>query len=148
MVQMTVLWHVDDLHMSCENSFEITKLWSYLNKLYGGKVKITCGKKHEFLGMLFDYSEKGVFKCTMIPYIDKIIEDFPEEITGGAPSPHTNHLFRIREEEKAVLLPEEQASAFHHAVAQLLFLSGRARRDIQTAVSFLTTRVKKPDEDD
>ena len=29
----------------------------------------------------------------------------------------------------------------------MIFLSSRARRDIQTAVSFLTTRVKKPDED-
>ena len=29
----------------------------------------------------------------------------------------------------------------------MLFLSSRARRDIQTAVSFLTTRVKKPYED-
>ena len=38
--------------------------------------------------------------------------------------------------------------AFHHTVAQLLFASARARRDIQTAVAFLTTRVKRPDEDD
>lgn len=38
--------------------------------------------------------------------------------------------------------------AFHHTVAQLLFMSARARRDIQTAVAFLTTRVKSPDEDD
>ena len=37
---------------------------------------------------------------------------------------------------------------FHHSVAQLLFLACRARRDIQVAVAFLTTRVKKPDEDD
>ena len=29
----------------------------------------------------------------------------------------------------------------------MLFLSSRARRDIQTAVSFLSTRFKKPDED-
>lgn len=33
-------------------------------------------------------------------------------------------------------------------VAQLLFLSSRARRDIQTPVDFLTTRVKNLDEDD
>ena len=30
----------------------------------------------------------------------------------------------------------------------MLFLSSLARREIQTAASFLTTRVKKPDEDD
>jgi hypothetical protein len=45
-------------------------------------------------------------------------------------------------------LPEEQADAFHHTVYQLLFVANRAHRDIQTAVSFLTTRVKEPDEDD
>ncbi len=42
---------------------------------------------------------------------------------------------------------KEQAMAFHHATAQLLFLSARARRDIQPATAFLTTRVKSPDED-
>jgi len=40
------------------------------------------------------------------------------------------------------------AMAFHRTVVQLLFLCMRARRDIQTAVAFLTTRVKKPDKDD
>jgi hypothetical protein len=37
---------------------------------------------------------------------------------------------------------------FHHHTAKLLFLSKRARPDIQTAVTFLTTRVREPDEDD
>ncbi len=38
--------------------------------------------------------------------------------------------------------------AFHPAMAQLLFLSARARQDIQSATAFLTTRVRSPDEDD
>jgi hypothetical protein len=38
--------------------------------------------------------------------------------------------------------------AFHHTVYQLLFAANRAQRDIQTAVSFLTTRVQSLDEDD
>jgi hypothetical protein len=42
----------------------------------------------------------------------------------------------------------EQAAAFHRTTAQLLFLSRWARWDIQTAVAFLTTRVKGPGEDD
>ncbi len=41
-----------------------------------------------------------------------------------------------------------QKNWFHYTVAQLLKLSTRARRDIQTPVAFLTTRVKEPDEDD
>ena len=148
MVQLTVVWHVDDLHMSCENDFEITKLWSYLNKLYSNNVKVTRGDVHEYLGMEFDYSEPGVFKVSMIPYIDKIFEDFPEDIKSSAPAPHTDYLFKIREESKRKKLETERAVAFHHATAQLLFLSQRARRDIMTAVSFLTSRVKDPDEDD
>jgi hypothetical protein len=61
--------------------------------------------------------------------------------------PAADHLFKIRAPLEACLLPEQQAIAFHHTVAQLLFLS-RVRRNIQTAVDFLTTRVKAPDEDD
>ena len=37
---------------------------------------------------------------------------------------------------------------FHRTVAQLLFLCMRARRDIQTPVAFLATRMKEPDKDD
>ena len=54
----------------------------------------------------------------------------------------------VRDESLAKPLPEEQAMAFHHATAQLLFLSARARRDIQPTTAFLTTRVQRPDEDD
>jgi RNAse (barnase) inhibitor barstar len=45
-------------------------------------------------------------------------------------------------------LNKEQAMQFHHTVAQTLFVSTCVRRDIQTVVAFLTTRVKRPDEDD
>ena len=37
--------------------------------------------------------------------------------------------------------------AFHRTTAQLLFLSARARQDIQPATAFLTTRVRSPNED-
>ena len=64
-----------------------------------------------------------------------------------ASTPAVDHLFQIRSPTEACLLPEQQAIACHHTVAQLLFLSC-IRCDIQTAVAFLTTRVKAPDEDD
>jgi hypothetical protein len=40
------------------------------------------------------------------------------------------------------------ADAFHHTVYQLLFAVNHAHQDIQTAVSFLTTRAQSPNEDD
>ena len=61
--------------------------------------------------------------------------------------PAADHLFKVRDEKEAKPLEEERALVFHHTVAQLLFMATRARRDIQTAVAFLTTWVKNPDED-
>ncbi len=72
---------------------------------------------------------------------------FPEKITTIASSPAADHLFQDRPPTEAQFLPEDQARAFHHTTAQLLFLSC-VRRDIQTTIAFLTTRVKHPDEDD
>ena len=84
----------------------------------------------------------------MIKYLQKIIEEFPETLRGTKALPARDNLFQIREEADRKLLPEEQASQFHRTVAQLLFLRMRARPDVQTLVSFLTTRVKESDEDD
>jgi hypothetical protein len=60
-------------------------------------------------------------------------------ITGKAPTPAAAHLFKIRDAEEAKPRDKERALAFHHMVAQLLFMATRAQSDIQTAVAFLTT---------
>lgn len=63
-----------------------------------------------------------------------------------AKTPAADHLFDVREDcEK---LSKEKALIFHNATAKALYLCKRARPDIQTAVSFLTTRMKDPDIDD
>jgi len=111
-----------------------------------GHLAENVGKLHDYLGMEFNFSSEGEVKINMTKYIGKIIKDFPEEILGKQATPAGNHLFKVREDGHK--LDEEQANAFHHTVYQLLFAANRARRDIQTAVSFLTTRVKEPDEDD
>ena len=69
-------------------------------------------------------------------------------ITVKAATLAAEHLFSIRDADEAKYLPEEKAIGLHHTIAQLLFLSSQATRDIQTDVSFLTTRVKKPDKED
>ena len=63
-------------------------------------------------------------------------------------TPDADHLFQIRDEKEAKLLPVEQGIQFHHTVAQLLFVCMRAVQDIQTVIAFLSTRVKAPNEDD
>ena len=90
----------------------------------------------------------GTMIVSMIKYISKVIAEFPEIIKGTKASPAGDHLFQVREDDDRKMLPEEQARQFHRTVAQLLFLCKRARPDIEPLVSFLTTRVKEPDEDD
>ena len=84
----------------------------------------------------------------MINYVDKILKGFSEELGASAATPAAEHLFQVRNDSEAEILSENKAQEFHHITAQLLFLSVCARRDIQVAIAFLTTRVKKPNIDD
>ncbi len=41
--QLTVIWHVDDLMLSCRINFELTKLSCYLARMYGPKLRMHTG---------------------------------------------------------------------------------------------------------
>ena len=92
--------------------------------------------------------DDGSLEVSMFQNLDGIIDKFPELITGKAATPAADHLFSVRDADEAKCLPEEKAIKFHRTTSQLLFLSSQVRRYIQTAVSFLTTRVNIPKEDD
>jgi hypothetical protein len=137
--QMTVCWHVDDLKVSHCDPAQGTIFREWQSKKYGVAMATHRGKVHDYLGMIFDFSVKVNVMVTMMVYIKNIIKDFPEEITGTKTSPAADHLFTVRDRSLTKALPEDQAMAFHHATAQLLFQSVRARWDIQPAAAFLTT---------
>jgi hypothetical protein len=148
--QMTICWHVDDLFIGHEDPSAVSRILDWLANRYDTadkKLNVTRGPRPNYLGMTIDFSTPGSVSYDMIPYTSKVIDAFPEKITGTATSPASIHLFQVRPPSDSKLLPEEQARAYHHTTAQLLFLSC-VRRDIQTTVTFLTTRVKSPDEDD
>jgi hypothetical protein len=79
------------------------------------------------------------------------IEEFEEEVLDerlkSVNTPVMNYLFKIRKD-SVVELPKKRANFFHSTVAKLLFVAKRARPDILLTVSFLTNRVKCPDQDD
>jgi hypothetical protein len=124
----------------------ISQFLRALKDIYWDNLAETTGSVHDYLGMIFDFSKRGKVKINMTEYLLKVIAGFPEEIVGKAATPAGDHLFKVRDE--GWKLNDEQVDAFHHTVYQLLFAANRAQRDIQTAVSFLTTRVQAPDEDD
>ena len=144
--QMTVCWHVDPKVLHLEPQ-EVTKFGAWLSNNYGMTEVEHQGKVHDYLGMTLNYFTEGKVMVNMITYIKNIIYDFPEEITAIRTTPAADHLFTVRDTAEARQFPEEQARAFHHAKAQLLFLSARVRRNIQPVTAFLTTRVRSPDKD-
>ena len=106
---------------------------------------ITRGKVHRYLGMTIDYSSPGKVILSMIDYIGKILDNIPEDMKGESATPAAHHLFDIAED--ATKISQADADIFHYFVAQLLYLSKRARPDIQLSVSFLCTRVIGNDTD-
>ena len=118
--QMTITWHVDDLNISHVDGEEVTKMIGWFKSIYG-KVKVSRGKLHQYLGMDMDFGEKGKLKMSMVTFPKKTIGEFPEAMTGSATTPAVEHLFRVREEDERKMIDEERAQAFHDAVAQLLF---------------------------
>ena len=61
--------------------------------------------------MDLDFECKGVVKVSMFPYVDEIIENFPEEVgTSIAATPAAEHLFQMKEDKDAKLVPERTSN--------------------------------------
>jgi hypothetical protein len=120
--QLTVIWHLDNLMASCKDNFELTRFSCYLARIYGIKLKMHLGNKHNYLGMDMEFTSKSALEVLMITYLKNVISSFPKLIVVTAAMPGTDYLFIVRDEQDAKLLDKERALAFHHTVAQLLFM--------------------------
>jgi hypothetical protein len=80
----------------------------------------------------------------MWDYLRKVMKEFPKVITGVCATPASDHLFKVQENRRKP--SKELADVFYHTVYQFHFAANRARHDNQTAVLFLTTWVKAPDQ--
>lgn len=146
--QHTVGWHVDDFLLTHEDPTVNDGLIQWFSEKYGRLSPLTVhrGHTHEYLGMTIHFERPKCVVIIMENYIERLINEAPGEWAGTATTPAGKHLFDIND--GATTLDEERARLFHHMVAKALFLSKRARPDIQLTVSFLCTRVRAPDEDD
>jgi len=148
--QHTVVWHVEDLKSSHIDKTVNDDFLGWLEEKYAsdqiGKLKATRGLKHDYLGMVLDFTTPGLVGVNMIDYIQAMTEEFPEQLPGKEKYPWNDKLFKTDDHSKT--LAKSNAEDFHTYVAKALFLCKRARVDIQPAVSFLTTRVKCPTQND
>ena len=146
--QCTLVWHVDDMKISHADSRVVDDIIRTLEQEFRKEAPLTIrrGKVHDYLGMTLDFTNPGKVTIRMEDYVKNMLAELPEDMDGMATTPAAEHLFTVNE--APTYLNEKEAMFFHHNVAKLLFLCKRARPDIQTAVAFLSTRVKQPDCDD
>lgn len=110
---------------------------------------VVRGKEHVFVGMNFEFSNENTVIIHTKEYIKESIESFTEtgdSVKGHANTPAKHDLFTVGME--SPLLDEEKYTIFHHIVSKLLYVSKRARLDIDLYISFLCTRFSKSTEQD
>ncbi len=91
--QIMVRWHVNDLMISHSSNKAILQFLCTLKDMYGDNLAENTGRIHDYLGMIFDFSDQDKVKINMMKYLSKVIADFPEEIIGKAATPAGDHLF-------------------------------------------------------
>ena len=148
-LQCTVLWHVDDTKISHMKDEVFDEVIADLNKQFRkiALLTVTQGTVHEYLGMTIDYSTiPGKVTIRMDNYTKGILDEAPADMDGVVVTPAAEHLFKVNND--AECLDPKKVKLFHHLTAKLLFLCKCSQPDLQTAVAFLTTRVKQLDMDD
>lgn len=146
--QCTILWHTDNPKTSHANSKVVDEIIEKLNKRCGKHtpLMVTRGKVHECLGMTMDCSQPSKATIRMDDCVDGTPEEARSDVAGMATSPAADHLHNVNEVDPEPPA-ENDAKCFHTMTAKMLFLSKRARPDIQQGVAFLTARVKGPNTD-
>jgi hypothetical protein len=79
-------------------------------------------------------------------YVKLVLEEALADMDGEVETPAAKHLFTMGS--NAPKVTKEVADLCHSLTVQLLFLSKRARPEIQTAVAFLCTRMQATDTND
>ena len=105
--QITVCWHVENLKISHRDEEVVSAFTIQIAETYGPKTTISRGKVNDYLGMQLDF---GTCPCSMIismiKYLQKILDEWPEVLGVTKACPATYNLFKVREDEDRVLLCE------------------------------------------
>ena len=141
--RLSVAVYVDDLLICCKDKKQIEQFVSELKQEFG---EIKCDmteKKIRYLGMNIERTARGI-SIDMEDYVEDLLRFAPptKGATRTVHTPASTSLYDV--DITSEPLPKAESVRFHATVAKLLYLALRARPEIQTAVSFLTTRVDAP----
>ena len=108
---------------------------------YFGKMVVTRGKEHTFLGMKMRFNGNGTVSISMKDQCEEAINAYPEKIKRMASTPARKDLFTVDDE-------SPRLDGMRSDVLKLAFISKRGRMDLETSLGFLRTRVSKSTEQD
>jgi hypothetical protein len=143
--QCTIAFYVDDNIASHADGEVLTEIIRQLEEKVG-KMTVTRGDVHVFLGMKITFNRDGTLNVGMTDYLQEAIDAFPEKVKASASSPAKSDLMTVNQMSEP--LDKERSEIFHSLVMKLMYVSQRARIDIVTAIAFLCTRVSKSTEQD
>ena len=82
--QCTIVWYVDDTKISHQDDNVVSSLIELIESKFG-KMTVTRGGKHIFLGMI-DFHTNGTASIHMKEYITEAIHNFGDDISRQAAS--------------------------------------------------------------
>ena len=87
---MTICYHVDDCKLSHHRSKVNDQMIKWLRKEYesifedgSGKMTVSRGKVHKYLGMTLDYTVRGQVQITIIDFLEKFLIAFDKAEPKG-----------------------------------------------------------------
>jgi len=143
--QFTICWYVDDLKLSHMSEEIVKDVILKIEERYG-KMTVTHGNKHTYVGMDIYFPGNGEVKISMIDYLKECIIALGEDCSAAANTPAGARIFDSNPD--GTPLSETKRKTLHSIVAKLLFVAMRARPDVQVPIAYLSSRVTKADEDD
>lgn len=142
--QCSLCVHVDDFMITAKDEDHLEHVLNDMTNSFGD-ITVTRGRKHNYLGMVFNFEQQDSLEISMLSAVEELLNSC-DVGSGIASSPATVNLFRI--DASSNLLSTGDKEFFHSVVASLLYLSKRVRPDLLLAISFLTTRVQNPTQQD
>jgi Reverse transcriptase (RNA-dependent DNA polymerase) len=144
--QCTIAWYVDDTKISHKCPEVVTEVIEQLEGHFG-KMAVTRGKEHVFLGMNIRYTEERTAVITMKEYLREAISESGLDIKQTATTPAKRDLL-FDVDDSSPGLNVRDAETLHSVSAKLLYVAIRACMDLLLAVGFLCTRVSKSNKQD
>ena len=117
--QCTIIWWVDDNYIIHVFDGVLDIVIGKIEERFG-KMAVTCGEEHVFLGMKFRFTGDGTICIMMEEYIKVAIDLFGEKLDRIVTTPASSSLFIL--DPNAQVLSVERKERLHSIVGKLLWV--------------------------